>query len=128
MKRSLDVARRLTAPGLDRDPESFAPPGLDRELNESSSTKGTASDLGISELQNSVTASGRTIPVEDARSVNRHSQTRSGGAGERFSPAESSSRLYLTLKQQQKPKGQDPVFETDFGDGDYGFETNKTKQ
>ena len=102
MKRSLDVARRLTAPGLDRDPESFAPPGLDRELNESSSTKGTASDLGISELQNSVTASGRTIPVEDARSVNRHSQTRSGGAGERFSPAESSSRLYLTLKQQQQ--------------------------
>ena len=102
LKRSLDVARRLTAPGLDRDPESFAPPGLDRELNESSSTKGTASDLGISELQNSVTASGRTIPVEDARSVNRHSQTRSGGAGERFSPAESSSRLYLTLKQQQQ--------------------------
>ena len=96
------MARRLTAPGLDRDPESFAPPGLDRELNESSSTKGTASDLGISELQNSVTASGRTIPVEDARSVNRHSQTRSGGAGERFSPAESSSRLYLTLKQQQQ--------------------------
>ena len=99
-KRSLDVAQRLTAPSLDW--ESSASPGRDWGLNESSSTKGTASDLGISELQNSVTASGRTIAVEDARSVNRHSQTRSGGAGERFSPAESSSRLYLTLEQQQQ--------------------------
>ena len=74
MKRSLDVARRLTTLSLDW--ESSASPGLDWELNESSSTKGTASDLEISELQNSVTASGRTIPVEDERSVNRHYQTR----------------------------------------------------
>ena len=74
------MAQRLTAPSLDW--ESSASPGRGWELNEFSSTKGTAPDLGFSKLQNSVTASGRTISVEDARSVNRHPQTRSGGAGE----------------------------------------------
>ena len=74
------MAQRLMAPSLDW--KSSASPGRDWGLNESSSTKGTASDQGISKLQNSVTASGRTIPEEDVRSVNRHSQTRSGGAGE----------------------------------------------
>ena len=100
------MAQRLMAPSLDW--KSSASPGRDWGLNESSSTKGTASDQGISKLQNSGTALGRTIPVEDVRSVNRHSQTRSGGAGERFSPAESSSRLYLTLEQQQQQQ-QQPV-------------------
>ena len=100
MRRSLVAAQRLTAPSLDW--ESPASPGRGWELNEFSSLKGTASGLGFSKLQNSVTASGRTTSVEDARSVNRHSQTRSGGAGERRSPAESSSRPYLTLEQQQQ--------------------------
>ena len=100
MRRSLDAAQRLTAPSLDW--ESPASPGRGWELNEFSSLKGTASGLGFSKLQNSVTASGRTTSVEDARSVNRHSQTRSGGAGERRSPAESSFRPYLTLEQQQR--------------------------
>eukprot|EP00116_Pleurobrachia_bachei_P010020 sb/3470282/ len=78
MRRSLDAAQRLTAPSLDW--ESPASPGRGWELNEFSSLKGTASGLGFSKLQNSVTASGRTTSVEDARSVNRHSQTRSGEA------------------------------------------------
>eukprot|EP00116_Pleurobrachia_bachei_P004827 sb/3465089/ len=81
MRRSPDVMQQLTAPSLDW--ELSASLGLDWELNESSSTKGTASDPGFSKLQNSVTAPGQTTSVEDARSVNRHPQTRSGGAGER---------------------------------------------
>eukprot|EP00116_Pleurobrachia_bachei_P013440 sb/3473702/ len=76
------MAQRLTASSLDWESSIFTVP--DWELNESSSTKGNASDImGFSKLQDSVTASRRTTSVEDARSVNRHPQTRSGGAGER---------------------------------------------